>query len=73
MLSRNLEQTLHRALSLASERRSEPPDPAFWAAAEPIGRVVRARGGVEAEAYRVYRVTPRPGAPIKLLPHPGDG
>ncbi len=59
-------------LLLASERRSEPPDPVFWAAAEPIGRIVRARNGVEAEAYRVYRVTSQAGAPTVLLPRPGD-
>ena len=53
---------------LATERRSEPPDPAAWASADRIGRIVRARNGVEAEAYRVYRVTLQPGASTVLLP-----
>ena len=53
---------------LATERRSELPDPAVWATADRIGRVVRARNGVEAEAYRVYRVTLQPGAAVALLP-----
>ncbi len=53
---------------LLSERRSEPPDPAFWSDVTEAGRIVRSRGGVEAEAYRLYHVTLRPGAPAVLLP-----
>lgn len=53
---------------LATERRSEPPDPAVWATADRIGRIIRARNGVEAEAYQVYRVTLQPGAATVLLP-----
>lgn len=56
---------------LATERRSEPPDPAVWATADRIGRIVRARNGVEAEAYRVYRVTLQPGASTVRLPQGG--
>ncbi len=63
-------------LLLLSQRRSEPPDPAYWATAEEVGQIVRTRGGVpdgvEAERFRVYRATPRPGAPIIRLPHAGD-
>lgn len=59
-------------LLLASERRSEPPDPAYWSSAEQVGRIVRARAGVEAETYRVYRVTQKAGAPTVLLPRAGD-
>ena len=63
-------------LLLVSQRRSEPPDPAYWAAAEPVGQLVRTRGGapdgVEAERFRVYRVVRRPGAEAALLPHAGD-
>jgi len=63
-------------LLLVSQRRSEPPDPTYWATAEPIGQVVRTRGGVpggvEAERFRVYRVTRRPGASAACLPHAGE-
>ena len=53
---------------LLSERRSEPPDPAYWTDIQPVGRVLRSRDGVEAEAYRLYRVTLLPGAPAVVLP-----
>ncbi len=63
-------------LLLISQRRSEPPDSAYWATAELVGQVVRTRGGapdgVEAERFRVYRVMPRPGATIIRLPHAGE-
>jgi len=63
-------------LLVISQRRSEPPDSAYWATAEQIGQLVRTRGGaadgVEAERFRVYRATPRPGAPIIRLPHAGE-
>ncbi|MBC7800192.1 MAG: UDP-phosphomannose--protein mannosyltransferase, partial [Gemmatimonadaceae bacterium] len=55
-----------------SQRRSEPPDAQYWATAEQIGHVVRTRraapDGVEAERFRVYRVTTRPGARLVRLP-----
>lgn len=63
-------------LLLVSQRRSEPPDPAYWATARQVGQVVRTRGsapdGVEAERFRVYLVTQRPGAPFARLPHAGE-
>lgn len=63
-------------LLLVSQRRSEPPDPAYWSAARQVGQVVRTRGGapdgVEAERFRVYRVTQRPGALFARLPHAGE-
>lgn len=63
-------------LLLVSQRRSEPPDPAYWATAQQVGQVVRTRGsapdGVEAERFRVYLVTQRPGASIARLPHQGE-
>ena len=63
-----------QGLLLVSQRRSAPPDPAYWATAQQIGQVVRTRGsapdGVEAERFRVYRVTPRPGAFFARLPKP---
>ena len=55
-------------LLLQTERRATPPDPARWADAEPVGRIVRSRAGVEAEAFRLYRVVPRPGAELVRLP-----
>ena len=55
-------------LLLLSVRRREPPDPAFWDVAEPVGAVARSRGGVEVEHYRLYRVLPRPGATLVRLP-----
>ena len=62
-------------LLLVSQRRSEPPNPAYWATAEQVGQLVRTRGGaadgVEAERFRVYRVERRPSATLALLPH-GD-
>ncbi len=63
-------------LLLVSQRRSEPPDPAYWATAQQVGQVVRTRGsapdGVEAERFRVYRVTQRPGAFFTRLPERGE-
>ncbi len=63
-------------LLLVSQRRSEPPDPAYWATAQQVGQVVRTRGsapdGVEAERFRVYRVTQRPGARFIRLPARGE-
>ena len=57
-------------LLLQPARRREPPDPAFWQSAEPLGTLARSRGTVEAEAFRLYRVVPRPGAPAAWLPQP---
>ncbi|MDT7953768.1 MAG: glycosyltransferase family 39 protein [Acetobacteraceae bacterium] len=58
-------------LLLISERRHQRPDPAFWRDTVPIGRVIRARDGLEAEAFQVYRATLVMGAPAVLLPRPG--
>ncbi len=55
-------------LLLVSQRRREPPDPALWAEAIPVGELVRARNGVEAERFRAYRVIPQPGAAFVRLP-----
>ncbi|WP_245216788.1 glycosyltransferase family 39 protein [Neoroseomonas nitratireducens] len=63
-------------LLVRSERRGEwPPN---WPGAEPIpgedGRLVRRRGGVTAEAYRLWRVVPAPGQPpAAVLPRSGGG
>ncbi|PZW50930.1 4-amino-4-deoxy-L-arabinose transferase-like glycosyltransferase [Humitalea rosea] len=54
-------------LLVRSERRGEGPP--LWPGAVPEGGVTRARNGIEAEAYRLYRVTPREGMPpAALLP-----
>ena len=58
-------------LLVLSTRRREPPNPAFWASAVEVGRLTRARGGVAAEEYRVYRVVPHGGAALRALPRPG--
>jgi len=58
-------------LLLLSQRRSEPPDPALWQEATQVGWLLRGRHGVEAEAFRVYRVVRRQGAAAALLPRPG--
>ena len=58
-------------LLLVSDRRREEPDPTRWSGVEKIGRLTRRRGGVEAEAYRVYRVTMVLDAPAVQLPRPG--
>ena len=55
-------------LLLLSQRRREPPDPGLWASAEPLGEIVRARNGVEAERFRAYRVLPQPGGAFVRLP-----
>jgi hypothetical protein len=55
-------------LLLISQRHREPPDAAQWAEAVPLGELVRARNGVEAERFRAYRVLPQPGAAFVRLP-----
>ncbi len=52
-----------------SDRDSNPPDPRVWSAVLPIGRIVRARGGVVAETYRLFRVTGAANAEAVRLPH----
>jgi 4-amino-4-deoxy-L-arabinose transferase-like glycosyltransferase len=47
-------------------RRTEPPDPAVWVKAEPIGTVERV--GADAGGFVVYRVAPRPGIETTMLP-----
>ena len=58
-------------LLLISDRRRDGPDPAVWADPVELGGLTRARAGVEAERFRVYRVTVRIGAPAVTLPRPG--
>ena len=61
-------------LLLRSERRGDWPP--LWPGAEAIpdwaGRLVRSRDGIEAEAYRLHRVTTGSGQPpAAVLPRPG--
>jgi hypothetical protein len=56
-----------------SERRGEGPP--LWPGAEavPGGRLVRSRDGIEAEAYRLFRVGTAPDQPpAVVLPRPAD-
>jgi hypothetical protein len=62
-----------QGLLIRSERRGEGPP--LWPGAVPIegeaGRLIRARGGQEAEAYRLFRVRTAPGQPSSVvLPRP---
>lgn len=60
-------------LMVRSERRGEGPPlwPGAQAVPGPGGRLVRSRGGIEAEAYRLHRVTTGDGQPpAALLPRP---
>jgi len=58
-------------LLLRSARRADPPDAADWATLAPDGELVRDRGGVTAEAFRLYRVRGRAGGePIVVMPRP---
>ena len=59
-------------LLIQTERRATPPDPAPWTSIAPAGRLVRGRAGVEAEAFRLYRVVPRPGLQAPRLPNPQE-
>ena len=57
-------------LLLLSTRRTEPPNPALWHSATLLGTLGRTRRGMAIETYRLYRVTPQPGAPLVRLPTP---
>ncbi len=48
--------------------RTNGPNPDLWQTAIPAGTLQRSRGATVAETYRLYRVTPRPGAPAVVLP-----
>ncbi len=63
-------QQTRPGLLLITARRREGPDPAYWQSPELLGALIRGRDGIEAETYRLYQVTPRPGALIVRLPQP---
>jgi len=49
-------------LLVRSARRAGPPDPAPWRTVEDLGEIPRARDGLVAATYRLYRVTGRIGS-----------
>jgi 4-amino-4-deoxy-L-arabinose transferase-like glycosyltransferase len=54
-----------------SARRDDHPDPADWASITPLPGLTRARNGMVAEGFRLYRVVGRAGdEPIVVLPRP---
>ncbi len=54
-----------------SARRDDRPDPARWSSITPLTQLSRARDGMAAEAFRLYRVTGRPGDdPVVVMPRP---
>lgn len=61
-------------LLLRSARRDDAPDPSRWARIEKIAEFDRARSGMTAEGFRLYRVQGRPGTtPVALMPRPAPG
>jgi 4-amino-4-deoxy-L-arabinose transferase-like glycosyltransferase len=58
-------------LLLRSARRDDSPDMADWADLSRLGLLARARNGMTAEEFRLYRVTGRAGdEPIAVMPRP---
>lgn len=55
-------------LLVISDRDAGPPDPHVWASSAFEARVARARHGVVAETYRLYRVVGASGATAARLP-----
>jgi len=60
-------------LLLRSARRDDHPDPSRWAEITPLAGLTRARNGMTAESFRLYRVVGRAGdATIVVLPRPRE-
>ena len=58
-------------LLVRSARRDDTPDAADWATIDRLSLLDRARNGMTAETFRLYRVTGRDGAtPIAIMPRP---
>ena len=62
-------------LLLRSARRDDAPDPSNWASIARLGMLVRARDGMTAETFRLYRVVGRSGEavgrePMAVMPRP---
>ncbi len=60
-------------LLVRSARRDEPPSRAEWTAISPVGDIVRARDGVAAETFHLYRVTHAQAGTLVVLPRPSRG
>lgn len=60
-------------LLLRSARRDDRPDPSRWAEITPLAGLSRARSGMVAEDFRLYRVIGRPGsATVAVMPRPRE-
>ena len=58
-------------LLVRSARRDDRPDVSRWAEIAPLAPLTRARHGMTAESFRLYRVVGRAGeATIKVMPRP---
>jgi hypothetical protein len=58
-------------LLVRTARRDDRPDATRWSDITPLAPLSRERRGMEAEAFRLYRVVGRPGEqPIKRMPRP---
>lgn len=58
-------------LLVRSARRDDVPDGRDWAEVTALGSRARARNGMVAEGFRLYRVVGRAGdAPLAVMPHP---
>jgi 4-amino-4-deoxy-L-arabinose transferase-like glycosyltransferase len=60
-------------LLVRSARRDDRPDPGPWAEIAPLAPLTRARAGMTAETFRLYRVVGHASDfTIKAMPHPGE-
>ena len=57
-------------LLVRSDREAGEPGPSLWSSITPLGNIVRARHGVIAETYRLFRVTGAPNSVAASLPQP---
>jgi len=58
-------------LLLRSARREDAPDASDWSQITRVGEIARARGGMTAEDFFLYRVVGRAGAvPVAVMPRP---
>jgi hypothetical protein len=64
-------QGIRTALLIQSNRHG-PPSPALFSAITRLGALNRQSAGVTVQAYTLYRVTLRPGAPAALLGRPDN-
>ncbi len=61
----------HTGLLLRSARREDAPDASDWSQLTRLGTIARARDGITAEDFFLYRVVGRAGAiPVAIMPRP---